>query len=167
MLKLKLQAFVHLLWRADSLDLDAGRDWGQEEEGTTEDEMAGWHHRLHAHGFGWTPGLVVDREAWRAAVHGVTRSRTRLSSWTTTGEQRCGCEASPVGPSSRPQPRTERNGDCWAGGSVLCVCLVLVWQKREGQADISHDCESELQSPLFCSTDRESSKASGAMNRCP
>ena len=37
------------------------RDWGQEEKGTTEDEMAGWHHRLDAHGFGWTLG-VGDRQ---------------------------------------------------------------------------------------------------------
>ena len=36
---------------------DAGRDWGQEEKGTTEDEMVGWHHRLNGHGFGWTPGV--------------------------------------------------------------------------------------------------------------
>ena len=38
-------------------DSDAGRDWGQEEKGTTEDEMDGWHHRLDGHGFGWTPGV--------------------------------------------------------------------------------------------------------------
>ena len=37
-------------------DSDAGRDWGQEEKGTTEDEMAGWHHRLHGREFEWTPG---------------------------------------------------------------------------------------------------------------
>ena len=44
-LKLKLQYFGHLVQRADSLEkTDAGRDWGQEEKGTTEDEMAGWHH---------------------------------------------------------------------------------------------------------------------------
>ena len=36
-------------------DPDAGRDWGQEEKETTEDEMVGWHHRLDRHGFGWTP----------------------------------------------------------------------------------------------------------------
>ena len=47
MLKLKLQYFGHLMGRVDSLEkTDAGRDWGQEEEGTTEDEMAGWHHGL-------------------------------------------------------------------------------------------------------------------------
>ena len=47
MLKLKLQYFGHLMRRVDSFigkDFDAGRDWGQEEKGTTEDEMAGWHH---------------------------------------------------------------------------------------------------------------------------
>ena len=36
---------------------DAGKDWGQEEKGTTEDEMVGWHHWLHGHGSGWTPGV--------------------------------------------------------------------------------------------------------------
>ena len=45
MLKLKLQYFGHLMKSVDSLEkTDAGRDWGQEEKGTTEDEMAGWHH---------------------------------------------------------------------------------------------------------------------------
>ena len=54
MLKLKLQYFGHLMRRVDSLekDSDAGRDWGQDEKGTTEDEMAGWHHRLDGHEFG-------------------------------------------------------------------------------------------------------------------
>ena len=38
-------------------DPDAGRDWGQEEKGITEDEMAGWHHRLDGHEYEWTPGV--------------------------------------------------------------------------------------------------------------
>ena len=48
----------------------AEKDWGQEEKGTTEDDMAGWHHRLHGHGFGWTPGVgdgqggLVCRDSW-------------------------------------------------------------------------------------------------------
>ena len=47
MLKLKLQYFGHLMRRVDSPEnSDAGRDWGQEKKGTTEDEMAGWHHGL-------------------------------------------------------------------------------------------------------------------------
>ena len=52
MLKLKLQYFGHLMRRVDSLvKTDAGRNWGQEEKGTTEDEMAGWHHQLDGHEF--------------------------------------------------------------------------------------------------------------------
>ena len=58
MLKLKLQYFDHLMWRVDSLEkTDAGRDWGQEEKGTTEDEIAGWHHRLDGRESEWTPGV--------------------------------------------------------------------------------------------------------------
>ena len=53
MLKMKLQYYGHLMWRADSWkDPDAGKDWGQEEKGTTEDEMVGWHHRVNGHEFG-------------------------------------------------------------------------------------------------------------------
>ena len=47
-----------LIWK----DLDVGKDWGQEEKGTTEDEMVGWHHRLNGHGFGWTPGVGDGQE---------------------------------------------------------------------------------------------------------
>ena len=58
-LKLKFQYFGHLMWRADSFEktLNAGKDWGQEEKGMTEDEMVGWYHQLNGHGFGWTPGV--------------------------------------------------------------------------------------------------------------
>ena len=42
-----------LIWK----DPDAGKDWGQEGKGMTEDEMVGWHHRLNGHGFGWTLGI--------------------------------------------------------------------------------------------------------------
>ena len=57
MLKLKLQYFGHLMQSVDSLEkTDAGRDWGQEEKGMTEDEMVGWHHRLNGHEFEQTSG---------------------------------------------------------------------------------------------------------------
>ena len=51
----------------------------QEEKGTTEDEMVGWHHRLDGHEFEQAPGDGKDREAWHAAVHGVSKSWTGLS----------------------------------------------------------------------------------------
>ena len=52
MLKLKLQYFGHLMRRVDSLEkTDVGRHWGQEKNGMTEDEMAGWHHQLDGREF--------------------------------------------------------------------------------------------------------------------
>ena len=89
MLKLKLQYFGHLMqsWLIGK-DSDSGRDWGQEEKGTTKDEMAGWHQLLNGItdlmdvSLSELREMVMDREAWRAAIHGVAKSRTRLSNWT-------------------------------------------------------------------------------------
>ena len=58
-----VEAETPILWPPDAKswligkDPDAGKDWGQEEKGMTEDEMAGWHHWLNGHEFGWTPGV--------------------------------------------------------------------------------------------------------------
>ena len=63
-------------------DSDAGRDWGHYEKGMTEDEIAGWHHRLDGQEFGWTPGVGDGQGGLAAAIYGVVKSRTQLSHWT-------------------------------------------------------------------------------------
>ena len=45
----------------------------------TEDEMVGWHNQLNAHGFGWTPGVGDGQRGLECWIHGVAKSRTRLS----------------------------------------------------------------------------------------
>ena len=91
----RTDAKAPILWPPDvkrwliGKDLDGGKDWRQQEKGTREDKMVGWHH--------WTSmdmslsklqQILKDGEAWHAAVHGVTKSQTRLSNWTelTEGE---------------------------------------------------------------------------------
>ena len=82
------EAEAPILWPLDvknqliGKDPDAGKDWRQEEKGTKEDEMVGWHERFNRHSLRKFQEIVKDRESWCAAVHGVARSRTwhRLNS---------------------------------------------------------------------------------------
>jgi len=61
-------------------DPDAGRDWGQEEKGTTEDKMAGWHHRLDGREFEWTPG-VGDAQGALACCNSWGRKELDTTEW--------------------------------------------------------------------------------------
>ena len=65
-----------LIWK----DPDAGKDWGQEEKGTTEDEMAEWHHWLNGHEFGWTPG-VGDEQGALACWDSWGRKESDATEW--------------------------------------------------------------------------------------
>ena len=87
-----------LIWK----DPAAGKDWGQEEKGTTEDEMVGWHHWLNRHGFGWTSGVGDEQEGlaccgswgcrvghdwvtelnWKVKVKLLNRVRLFATPWT-------------------------------------------------------------------------------------
>ena len=64
-------------------DPDAGTDWKQEEKGTTDDEMVGWHHWLDRHESEQTQGDGEGQGSLACAVHGVTKSQTRLRDWAT------------------------------------------------------------------------------------
>ena len=81
------EAEAPILWPPDvksqftGKDPDTGKDWRQDEKGTTEDEMVGSHHWLDGHEFEHQK-LVMDKEAWCASVHGDTKSQTQLSNWT-------------------------------------------------------------------------------------
>ena len=60
---------------------DAGKDWNQEEKGTTEDEITEWHHRLNGHEFKQALGDDEGQESLACCNHGVAKSQTRLSDW--------------------------------------------------------------------------------------
>ena len=81
-----VEAETPILWPPDAKswliwkDSDAGKDWGQEEKGTTEDEMVGWHHRLSGHGFGWTLG-VGDGQGGLACCGPWGRKESDMTQW--------------------------------------------------------------------------------------
>ena len=108
-------------------DSDAGRDWGQEEKGTTEDEMSGWHHWLDGHEFEWTPG-DGDGQGGLACC----------DSW--------GCKESDT---SERLNWTEQE-QLWSGivWRLPLICQGLGW--HDLKADLSQDCWPETMHGFLC-----------------
>ena len=84
------EAETPILWPPDvkswltGKDPDAGKGWAQEENGVTEDKVVWWHHHSMDMNLSKLQETMKDREAWRAAIHGIAKSQTWLSNWTTT-----------------------------------------------------------------------------------
>ena len=80
------KAETPILWPPDAKSLlngkdpDAGKDWGQEEKGMTEDKIVGWHHQLNGHEFGWTPG-VGDRQGGLACWGSWGLKESDMTEW--------------------------------------------------------------------------------------
>ena len=90
MLKLELQYFGHLMWsRLTEKDTEAKEDWKQE-KGTTDYEIAGWHHWLNGRQSEWTPGVGNGQGGLTCSTHGVAKSWTRLSDWTELSDGNSG-----------------------------------------------------------------------------
>ena len=90
--RIDAEAETPILWPPDvknwllEKEPDARKDWRWEEKARTDNEMVGWHHRIEDMSLSKLRELVMDREAWRAAIHGLPKSQTGLSYWTETND---------------------------------------------------------------------------------
>ena len=139
-----VEAETPILWPPDAKswligkDPDAGNDWRHEEKGTTEDEMVGWHYQLIGHGLGGLQELVMDSEAWHAAVHGFVKSQTNWATelkWTELHE-------------SQKKSQELSNDSAHNENKVTSIChgLKMKLQRETGKYFEMNDNENTYQS---------------------
>ena len=125
-LKLKLQHFGHLMHWLIEKDPDAEKDWGQEENGMTEDCMAGWHHQLDRHEFEWTPGVgdgqggLVCCDSWGRKELDTTEQLNWLTDWI-----------------------------CYSIASVFYLFVLVLGSWPQGMWDISSQTRSQTCTPCL------------------
>jgi len=105
--------------------LDTGKDWGQKEKKASEDGMVGHHHRWNEHEIGQTREMLRDRDAWGAAVHGITDSQKQLRDWTSTT-----VHISPPSWASLPRPANRFICTIFLDSTYICwytIFVLLFW----------------------------------------
>ena len=117
------KAETPVLWPPDSnswliwKDPDAGKDWGQEEKGMTEDEMVGWHHQLNRHGFGWILG-VGDGQGGLACCGSWGGKESDSTEWLNWTEEETIADCSPL-------PEFHEDPEPWyQQRSLVPICLL-------------------------------------------
>ena len=130
-------------------DLDAGKDWGQEEKGMTEDEMFGWHHQLNGHEFEWTPGVGDGQGGLGYCSPWVCKESdtTEWLNWTELPLLYWQMGSLPLAPSQKPLTVSRLNAPTkrrrLAGRMKACTCMHF---------HLSHHsaCPSSSCMQLFC-----------------
>ena len=129
-----VEAETPILWPPDAKswfiwkDLNAGKDWGQEEKGMTEDEMVGWHHWFNGHGFGWTLGVgdgqggLVCCGSWGCKESDTTE----WLNWTETCKK---TSPSQTGVAGLPWTWWNATWTAWRCCTSILICL-LNWSIR-------------------------------------
>ena len=137
-----------LIWK----DPDAGKNWGQEEKGTTDDKMVGWHHWLNGHGFGWTPGIgnvqggLVGCGSWGRKESNMTE---RLN-WTELNWTELKTNRLPViSPERLDLFQIVRKLQCGIGYYISHLHFLAEQGKERGKGSLERYSKQSLLLPVF------------------